>query len=179
VMAVEGPGSTEAEQSVPRPRMTFGVFDPTLRTTPARASGVCATPTTKSRSGCAAALVASNRGRFRPNALGRTALKPLGAPGGGAGMGAERVVRAREGARRGAVQDEATRQRVVQRALIRALEVRGRPMGVCEAQMAVEALLGHGVSRDSVNSCLSIGARGVQPRFRRVAPGCYRLARDP
>jgi hypothetical protein len=52
-------------------------------------------------------------------------------------------------------------------------------MGVCEAQTAVEALLGHSVSRDSVNSCLSTGARGVQPCFRRVAPGRYRLIGDP
>ena len=68
---------------------------------------------------------------------------------------------------------------VVQRALIKALAVAGRPMGVCEAQTAVEALLGHGVSRDSVNSCLSTGARGARPRFRRVASGRYRLMRDP
>jgi hypothetical protein len=68
---------------------------------------------------------------------------------------------------------------VVQRAVIRALAVAGRPMDVCEAQTAVEALLGHGVSRDSVNSCLSTGACRVQPCFRRVAPGRYRLIRDP
>jgi hypothetical protein len=36
---------------------------------------------------------------------------------------------------------------VVQRGLIKALAVSGRPMGVCEAQAAVEALLGHCVSR--------------------------------
>jgi hypothetical protein len=52
----------------------------------------------------------------------------------------------------------------------------GRPMGVGEVQVAVEALLGHGVSRDSVNSCLSTGARGKQPSLRRVALGCYELA---
>jgi hypothetical protein len=68
---------------------------------------------------------------------------------------------------------------VVQRGLIKALAVSGRPMGVCEAQAAVEALLGHCVSRDSVNSCLLTGARGVRPRFERVAPGRYRLARHP
>jgi hypothetical protein len=68
---------------------------------------------------------------------------------------------------------------VVHRALIKALAVAGRPMGVCEAQAAVEALLGHGVSRDSVNSCLSTGACRVQPFFWRVAPGRYRLIRDP
>jgi hypothetical protein len=68
---------------------------------------------------------------------------------------------------------------VVQRALVTALAVSDGPMGVCEAQAAVEALLGHCVSRDSVNSCLSTGARGVRPRFERVAPGRYQLARDP
>jgi hypothetical protein len=68
---------------------------------------------------------------------------------------------------------------VVQRGLIKALSVSNRPMGVCEAQAAVEALLGHCVSRDSVNSCLSTGARGVRPRFERVTPGRYRLAPDP
>jgi hypothetical protein len=68
---------------------------------------------------------------------------------------------------------------VVQRALIKALAVAGHPMGVCEAQAAVEALLGHGVSRDSVNSCLSTGACRVEPCFRRVAPGRYCLIPDP
>jgi|GEM_PF-7077779 hypothetical protein len=48
-------------------------------------------------------------------------------------------------------------------------------MGVREAQVAVEALLGHSVSRNSVNSCLSTGARGVPPSFERVAPGRYRM----
>ena len=67
---------------------------------------------------------------------------------------------------------------VVQRALVKALAVAPRPMGVREAQTAVEAALGHRVSRDTVNSCLSTGARGVRPCFRRVAPGCYRLTRD-
>lgn len=40
---------------------------------------------------------------------------------------------------------------VVLRALIKALAVAGRPIGVCEAQTAVEALLGHSGSRESVN----------------------------
>jgi len=64
---------------------------------------------------------------------------------------------------------------VVQRALIKAFAVPEGPMGVCEAQAAVEALLGHRVSRDSVNSCLSTNARGVRPLFKRVSPGRYRL----
>lgn len=64
---------------------------------------------------------------------------------------------------------------VVQRAVIKALRAAGRPMAVGEAQVAVEALLGHSVSRDSVNSCLSTGARGVRPSFQRVGPGRYQL----
>ena len=64
---------------------------------------------------------------------------------------------------------------VVQRALVKALMAAGRPMRVGEAQMAVEALLGHNVSRDSVNSCLSSGACGLPPSFQRVGPGRYQL----
>ncbi len=64
---------------------------------------------------------------------------------------------------------------VVQRALVKALIAAGRPMGVGEAHMAVEALLGHSVSRDSVNSCLSTGARVLPPSFQRVGPGRYQL----
>ena len=68
---------------------------------------------------------------------------------------------------------------VVRRAVVKALAKSAGPMGVCEAQAAVEGLLGHGVSRDSVNSCLSTGARGAQPNFQRVAPGRYQLKRAP
>jgi hypothetical protein len=64
---------------------------------------------------------------------------------------------------------------VLQRAIVKALAAAGRPMGVGEAQVAVEALLGHGVSRDSLNSCLSTGARGELPSFERVAPDRYQL----
>jgi hypothetical protein len=67
---------------------------------------------------------------------------------------------------------------VVQRAVIEAMVVAGRPIGVSEAQTAVEALLGHSVSRDSVNSCLSTGARGGKPYLRRIARGRYELARS-
>jgi hypothetical protein len=68
---------------------------------------------------------------------------------------------------------------VIARALIKAFAAADRPMGVCEAQAAVEGLLGHGVSRDSVNSCLSTGARAARPNFQRVGPGRYRLERAP
>jgi hypothetical protein len=66
---------------------------------------------------------------------------------------------------------------VIQRAVIKALMAAGRPMGVGEAQVAVEALLGRSVSRDSVNSCLSTGARGARPNFQRVGLGRYRINR--
>ncbi len=68
---------------------------------------------------------------------------------------------------------------VVQRAVIEALAQAGRPMDVGEAHTTVEGLLGYPVSRDSVNSCLSTGARGARPNFERVGPGRYRLKRAP
>jgi hypothetical protein len=64
---------------------------------------------------------------------------------------------------------------VVQRAVVEALAEADRPMDVGEAHATVEGLLGYPVSRDSVNSCLSTGARGARPKFQRVEPGNYRL----
>jgi hypothetical protein len=64
---------------------------------------------------------------------------------------------------------------VVQRALIRALAEADRALDVAEAHAAVEALLGRSVSRDSVSSGLSTGARGAWC-FDRVARGLYQLA---
>ncbi len=66
---------------------------------------------------------------------------------------------------------------VIQRAVIEALAQADRPMGVGEAHATVEGLLGYPVSRDSVNSCLSTGVRGAQPKFQRIGPGRYRLNR--
>ncbi|HME03528.1 MAG TPA: hypothetical protein VKG38_10920 [Solirubrobacteraceae bacterium] len=66
---------------------------------------------------------------------------------------------------------------VVQRAVIKASVEADGPMDVGEAHSMVERLLGHPVSRDSVNSCLSTGARGALPNFQRVEPGRYRLNR--
>jgi len=65
---------------------------------------------------------------------------------------------------------------VVQRAVIRVLAAAGHALSVADVQGAVEERLGRPVSKDSVNSCLSTGARGAEPRFERMAPGCYRLA---
>jgi hypothetical protein len=67
---------------------------------------------------------------------------------------------------------------VVQRAVIRALVEADRAMDVGEAHLAVEALLGRSVSRDSVSSCLSTGARAVRLLFERVARGRYQLAQS-
>ena len=52
-------------------------------------------------------------------------------------------------------------------------------MDVGEAHVAVEVLLGRPVSRDSINGCLSTGARGIRPDFQRVGPGRYQLKRAP
>jgi flagellar biosynthesis/type III secretory pathway ATPase len=67
---------------------------------------------------------------------------------------------------------------VIQRSVLDALAAAGRPMSVDEVQMAVEALLCHPVSRDSVNSCLSTGVRGLNPIFERIGLGRYRLMRS-
>jgi hypothetical protein len=48
-------------------------------------------------------------------------------------------------------------------------------LSVADMHRAVEVRLGQSVSKDSVNSCLSTGARSAQPRFQRVAPARYRL----
>jgi hypothetical protein len=64
---------------------------------------------------------------------------------------------------------------VVQRAVVKVLASAQRPLTVLEAQAAVMGLLGHTVSRGSINYCLSTGTLGNEPRFERVARGCYRL----
>lgn len=64
---------------------------------------------------------------------------------------------------------------VVQRAVVRVLAVAQRPMRAPEVRAAVEDLLGHPVSKDSISWCLAAGARGKEQRLERVARGCYRL----
>jgi hypothetical protein len=51
-----------------------------------------------------------------------------------------------------------------------------RPLTVLEVQAAVVELLGHPVSKGSINCCLSTRVLGTEPRFERVARGCYRLS---
>jgi hypothetical protein len=53
------------------------------------------------------------------------------------------------------------------------------PMGIKSIKAAVELIVGEPVSRDTVSSCLSVGARMEQPRFLRVKPGWYRLPPTP
>ena len=65
---------------------------------------------------------------------------------------------------------------VVLRAVIDVMAIQERPMATAEVRAAVELCLGHPVSPESVNSCLSTGARGSAPRFRRVAGGRYVIA---
>ena len=67
---------------------------------------------------------------------------------------------------------------VVQRAVVKVLASAPCPLTVLEAQAAVVDLLGHPVSKGSINCCLSTGALGDEPRFERVARGCYRLRQD-
>jgi hypothetical protein len=64
---------------------------------------------------------------------------------------------------------------VVQRAVVKVLASAQRPLTVLETQAAVADLLGHLVSKGSINSCLSTGTLGHKPRFEQVARGCYRL----
>jgi hypothetical protein len=67
---------------------------------------------------------------------------------------------------------------VVQRAVVKALVAADQPMRLAEVHLAVEGLgHTHTVSKDSINWCLSTGARGKEPRFERVARGCYWLMR--
>jgi hypothetical protein len=63
-------------------------------------------------------------------------------------------------------------------AVVRVLADEGRPMRSTHVRAAVEKSLGHSVSKDSVDSCLSKGVRGKEPRFERVSYGCYRLVRS-
>ena len=64
---------------------------------------------------------------------------------------------------------------VVQRAVMGALAAAGRVLTVAEVQAAVEERLGMPISKDSVRSCLSSGARGPHWIFERTSPGCYRV----
>jgi hypothetical protein len=67
---------------------------------------------------------------------------------------------------------------VVQRAVIEVLAATDRALSVADVQCGVEERLGGPVSKDSVRSCLSTGARGGEPCFRRIVRGRYQLLRS-
>ena len=60
-------------------------------------------------------------------------------------------------------------------AVVSVLANEGGPMRSTHIHAAVEKSLRLTVSKDSVGWCLSSGVRGNEPRFERVAYGCYRL----
>jgi hypothetical protein len=65
----------------------------------------------------------------------------------------------------------------VKRAVIKALTEADRPLRATNIHLAVERLLGHPISKNSVGWCLAAGAKGKEPRFERVGLGTYRLRR--
>jgi hypothetical protein len=64
---------------------------------------------------------------------------------------------------------------VVQRAVVKVLAGARRPMCGQEVRLAVEDLLGHPVSENSISSCLAYGARRREPLFTKVTRGWYVL----
>jgi hypothetical protein len=63
----------------------------------------------------------------------------------------------------------------IQDAVIHVLGTAEAPMSVGDVHAAVERHLSMRVSKDSVNSCLSVGARGADALFERTGRGVYRL----
>jgi hypothetical protein len=66
---------------------------------------------------------------------------------------------------------------VVKRAIIKVLAAADEAMPSVDVHQAVEHLLGHPVSKNSVSWCLAADVRGRQPRFERISYGVYRLKR--
>ncbi len=130
---------------------------------------------TKSRSAFATRLVTCNRGRFGPMHLsghyanhspaftGVLEAFPRGI--------AEQI--GRSGRPPEAPMPFRLGNGVVQRAAVEAFVRAARPMSVGEAHTAVEELLGRSVSRNSINSCLSTGARAARLQSERVARDRY------
>ncbi|MGP0102005.1 MAG: hypothetical protein ACLPUT_10365, partial [Solirubrobacteraceae bacterium] len=54
---------------------------------------------------------------------------------------------------------------VVQRAVVRVLAASAEPMRGTDIHLAVERLLGHPVSKNSVSWCLAAGVRARKPRL--------------
>lgn len=66
---------------------------------------------------------------------------------------------------------------VVQRAVIKTLAASDVPMQLAVIHAAVEGMLGHVVSKESVSWCLRTGCGGDEPRFERASRSYYRLVR--
>ncbi len=66
---------------------------------------------------------------------------------------------------------------VIQRAIVKVLAAAKEPMRGTDVHRAVEHILGHPVSKNSVSWCLAACVRGRQPQFERVSYGVYRLKR--
>lgn len=75
------------------------------------------------------------------------------------------------------VQKRKPRNGEIRDAIVKAL-AESAPEGLPTKEIiwAAESVLGKPVSRDTVDSCLSVWARGSRPLFVRVGPGRYRLA---
>jgi hypothetical protein len=69
------------------------------------------------------------------------------------------------------------RNGAVQKAVIKVLAASSEPMHSAKVHLAVERLLNVPVSKDTVNSCLSVGAQGPKAQFERLGRGRYRLAK--
>lgn len=67
------------------------------------------------------------------------------------------------------------RSGAIQQAVVKVLAASPDPMHAAKVHAAVEHLLSMPVSRDSVNSCLSVGARSPGGQFERLGRGRYRL----
>jgi hypothetical protein len=64
---------------------------------------------------------------------------------------------------------------VVQRAVVKVLAAARRPMRAADIHLAVERLLGHPVSENSVAWCLAAGVQVERPRFDRITRGSYQI----
>jgi hypothetical protein len=71
------------------------------------------------------------------------------------------------------------RSGAIQQAVVQVLTDAAEPMHAAKVHAVVERLLGRSVSRDTVNSCLSVGARDTEAQFERLGRGRYRLRREP
>jgi hypothetical protein len=64
-------------------------------------------------------------------------------------------------------------QGLIQKTVFSVLDQANKPLRVTEIRGLVEQRLGRSVSRDTVNSCLSVAARDSRQRVRRCGLGVY------